>query len=135
MRKLLILPLLLALGGCAAVQKLDELAGAVVGVTVTPQQLYIAANAFDATKATASGYFRYCGTYVNLKSHRALASAPAACSDQNRRIVFTYVRSGSAARNQAETYLATGTSAPRAIYETLIAAVSGLKASVQGAPQ
>ncbi len=86
---------------------------------------------------TATGYFRYCAPFVNLSSHRALVSAPVVCSDNNRRNVFKYVRSGTAARNQAETYLATGVSAPVAIYDTLVAAVNGLKsfASAQGAAQ
>lgn len=136
MRKIaLALVLSLGLSGCAAIQKLEEIAATVAGTTVSPQQLYIAANAFDATKVTATSYFTYCQPFVNRTTHRALASAPTPCSDKNRRGVFKYVRSGTAARDQAETYLATGASAPRAIYETLIAAVNGLKASAsaQGA--
>ncbi len=126
-RLLLVAALALGLSGCAALQKLEDIASTVAGATVSPQQLYIAANAFDATKVTATGYFTYC------RAH--LATPP--CVADNRRLVLKLVRSGTAARNQAEMYLATGASAPVAIYDTLVAAVNGLKssASAQGAAQ
>ena len=102
-RLLIICAVALSLGGCAAIKQLEDIVGAVAGTTVSPQQLYIAANAFDATKITATGYFNYCRTH--------LATDP--CAAGNRRLVLKYVRSGTAARNQAETYLETGASAPK----------------------
>lgn len=136
-RLFLVLTLALGVSGCAALQKLEEIAGQVAGTTVSPQQLYIAANAFDAAKTGTSTYFRACAPFVNLKTHKAFATAPAACSDNNRRTVFSFIHAGTPARDQAETYLATGASAPIAIYNTLVAAVNGLKstASTPGAAQ
>jgi hypothetical protein len=130
MRKLaLVLVLSLGLSGCAAIQRLETIYSEVSGSTISPQQVYIAVNAFDAAKATVAQYFNYCRPFVNVVTHRALASAPAACSDNNRRTVIKYSRAGTAARNQLETYLIAGTAAPTQIYQTLVAAVGSLKLS------
>lgn len=135
-RLFLVLTIALGLSGCAALQKLEEIAGQIAGTTVSPQQLYIAANAFDAAKTGTSTYFRACAPFVNLKTHKAYTTAPAACSDNNRRTVFSFIHAGTPARDQAETYMATGAPAPIAIYNTLVAAMNGLKSSAsQGAAQ
>lgn len=130
MRKLLILPLLFVLGGCAAIpalQKLESFYEDISGSTVSPQNVYIAANAFDASKTLATSYFTYCRTRLSS----------GICNAANRRFVLKYIRSGTAARNQLETYLVAGTPAPTQIYKTLIAAVDALKTSAisQGAAQ
>lgn len=106
----------LYLGACAQLQTLTQVATA----TVTPTEAIVAANAFNAVKAGATGFLTYCAankTDVN-------------CSANNRRNVIAYTRSGTAARNQIETYISTGgTSVPSALYNTLVAAVTNLKAS------
>lgn len=124
-RLFLVITLALGLSGCAALQKLEAIYTDISGSTISPQNVYIAVNAFDATKATATQYFTYCR--ANL--------AQAICSAANRRTVLKYVRAGTAARNQLETYLVAGTAAPAQIYQTLIAVVDALKTSAvsQGA--
>lgn len=118
-RLFLVLTLAFGLSGCAALQQLESVYTDISGSTISPQNVYIAVNAFDAAKATATNYFVYCK--ANL--------ATAVCSADNRRAVIKYVKAGTAARNQLETYLIAGTAAPAQIYQTLMAAVSSLKAS------
>lgn len=106
----------LYLGACAQLQTLTQVATA----TVTPTEAIVAANAFDAIKAGATGFLTYC----------VANKTDANCSATNRRNVISYTRSGTAARNQIETYISSGgTSVPSALYNTLVAAVSNLKAS------
>lgn len=122
-----LLVLALSLGGCAALTKLEGLYTDISGSTVSPQSVYIAVNAFDAVKTTATSYFTYCRTHLTTSI----------CGASNRRTVLTFVRSGTAARNQLETYLVAGTPAPTQIYQTLMAAVDALKTSAlsQGVAQ
>jgi len=120
MKKLVIaLALAAALSGCAALQKLESVYQDVSGATVSPQTVYVAVNAFDAAKATATQYFNYCRTNLTMPI----------CSANNRRTVLKYVRAGTAARNQLETYLQAGSSAPSAIFNTLKAALDSLQTS------
>lgn len=116
MRKLIICATVaLALAGCSTLQTLQQVAG----TTVSPTQAIVAANAFDAAESAATSYLVYCKT--NLTT--------AACSADNRRSVIKYTRAGRAARNQIETAISTNTSVPAAVYNSLIAAVTNLKAS------
>ncbi len=120
MKKLVIaLALAAALSGCAALQKFENIYTDVSGTTISPQTVYLAVNTFDAAKATATQYFSYC---------RANLTMPI-CSANNRRAVLKYVRAGTAARNQLETYLQAGSPAPAAIFNTLKAAVDSLQTS------
>jgi len=116
MKKLLVLFVFLALGGCAQLQTLTTLAT----TSVTPTQAIVAANAFDGVEAGATGYLTYYKTNKNVD---------VACSASNRRAVISYTRSGRAARNQIETYVQTSASIPSAVYNTLVTAVNNLKAS------
>jgi len=120
MRKLIAVAALafgLALGGCASeLQKFQQAVSIVTETTVPPTSIIVAANAFNGIKATATNYLRWCKT--NL-------SQPA-CSPSNRRNVIKYVRAGTAARNQLETYLTTNSNAPATIYNALIAAYDAL---------
>lgn len=121
MRKVLLaVSLALGLSGCAEIQPLWDAYNAVSGTTVSPQAAYVTANAFDAAKVTATQYFVYC---------RPRLSTPI-CSADNRRAVIKYVKAGTAARNQLETYLQSGAPAPKAIFDTLKAAVDSLQSSV-----
>src|SRR6266704_5085986 len=107
MKKLLILTLVLSLGACA---NLRNVYTAITEATVSPTQIIVAANAFDALEGTATQYLVYCKS--NL--------ATAICSADNRRSIIKYVRTGRAARNQLETYVASGNAGPSALYNTLV---------------
>jgi len=116
MKKILILGFCLFAAGCAQLQAITTVASA----TVTPTEAIITANAFNAVKSGATAFLTYC------------VSTPAdnSCSADNRRKVISYVRSGTAARNQIETYITSGgTSIPSAIYNTLVIAINSLKAT------
>lgn len=113
MRKLLLVAVL-ALGGCAQIQTLEQVATA----SVTPTQALIAANAFNGAESGATGYLVYCK--ANLTTSQ--------CSADNRRAVIKYTRAGRAARNQVETAIQSGSaSVPSVIYNSLVAAVDNLK--------
>lgn len=119
MKKLIIIALALSLGACAQLQKLETAYEVVTEATVTPKQIYIAANTFDGVQATATNYLNYCRPRLTEE----------VCSADNRRIVIKAVRSGRAARNQLETYLDKNNPAPSTIYNVLIAAITTLNSS------
>ena len=116
MRKLLCIASFVVLAGCAQVTTAYKL---ITDTTVTPAVLLTAANSFDILEGTATQYLVYCKTNLTTT----------ACSASNRRTVIKYVRSGRAARNQAETYISSQTNAPSAIYNTLVAAINNLNTS------
>jgi len=124
MKKLLALALVLGLGGCATlnsdIAKLQQVYTVVTTTTVPPTTVVVTANAFDALKATATNYARYCiqGKFVD-----------AICSAANRRNVVKFVRTGTAARNQLELSITTNTPAASTLYNILVAAVNGLNSS------
>ena len=105
----------LSLGGCATITALQQVAG----TAVTPTQALLAANAFDAIESGATAFLVYCKT----------TPADSTCSAANRREVIKDTRAGRAARNQIETYIESSSSIPAAIYNTLVAAVTNLRAS------
>lgn len=114
-----IVPTLLAvgllLGGCSTIQTLQQVAG----TAVTPTQALVAANAFDAAESAATAYLIYCKSNLTTS----------ACSAANRTSVISYTRAGRAARNQIETAISTSTTIPAALYNSLVAAVTNLKAT------
>lgn len=117
MKKLLVLALIaLSLGGCATISAL-QLA---VSSTVTPTQAIVAANAFDAIESGATAFLTFC---------KANANVDATCIAGNRRNVIQYTRAGRAARNQMETYVQSSSSIPAAVYNTVVTAVTNLKAT------
>jgi hypothetical protein len=105
----------LSLAACSTLQTLQQVAG----TTVSPTQAIVAANAFDAAESAATAYLVYCKTNLTTAS----------CSADNRRSVIKYTRAGRATRNQIETAISTNTSVPAAIYNSLVSAVTSLKAS------
>lgn len=117
MRKIAFLALALALGACAQLKTIEGVYTYVSTATVSPSNVYIAANAFDAVEATATQYLLGC----RAKKFTCTASA--------RRTIIRAVRSGRAARNQLETYLQQSVPAPSAVYNTLIAAINQLNAA------
>ncbi len=122
MKKLLILALILTLGACANLKTAYQV---ITEASVSPTQIIVAANAFDALEGTATQYLVYC---------KANLTTPI-CSADNRRSVIKYVRSGRAARNQLETYVAAGNAGPAGLYNTLIAAINQLNLTPIGAPR
>lgn len=125
MRKLLYACMIaISVAGCAGLQKKIDLATGVytaVTETTVPASVVIpAANAFDVLKAAATNFARYC-----IKNQML----PSVCSADIRRGVIRAVRSGTAARNQLEVSVETGQPALGSVYNVLVAAVNGLKAS------
>lgn len=117
MKKLLLaLTVALALGGCA---KLESAYQAVTSATVTPQQVYIAANAFDGIEASATNYLRLpvCGSLPcrNPSATKSIVSA---------------IRAGRLARNKLESAVNTNPTAPvdANLYSTLTSSTSTIKA-------
>lgn len=118
MRKIILaVALTLPLAGCASLGIIQQVATTTVPATV----VIPTANAFDVLKGTAANYGKYC---IQQKM------VPSICSADIRRNVIKFVRSGTAARNQLESSLASGEPAAASIYNLLVAAVQGL----QGTP-
>ena len=124
MKKLIIIALAIGLGACAQLKTVYSL---VTDTAVSPTQVIVAANSFDAIEGTATQYLVYCKSNLTVP----------ACSADNRRAVIKYTRAGRAARNQLETYIVQNANAPSAIYNTLVAAINSLNATpaAQGAPK
>ena len=118
MRKIILaFTLALSLGACANLQGIYTLA---TTATVPASDVIIAANSFNAVKATATNYGRYC---------IAQQFPQPICSAANRRAVIKAVRSGTAARNALEGSMNSGQPAIATVYNTLISAVNALNAS------
>jgi Prokaryotic membrane lipoprotein lipid attachment site len=114
------LGLTLLLAGCSTeIANIKAAYSVITQATVSPQVILVTANAFDALEAGAAQYLVYCKS--NLSN--------IVCSASNRRSVITAGRSGRAARNQLEPYITSGTAGPKALYDTLSAAVSDLRSS------
>lgn len=118
MKRLIPIVLLaLSLAGCASLQGIYTLA---TTATVPAGTVVIAANSFDALKATAINYGNYC---VAQKFPQPV------CSAANRRTVIKSVNAGTAARIQLEASINTGQPAISTVYNTLVSAVNALTAS------
>ena len=114
---LLIIPLVLSLGACASLQTAWDV---VTGASVSPTQILVAANAFDAGEASATQYLMFCKVNAALKG----------CDLATRQAVIAGVRAGRAARAQLEPYVVSGTAGPSAIYNTLITAITSVQSSL-----
>ena len=119
---LLIIPLALSLGACASLQNAWNV---VTSATVSPTQIIVAANAFDAGEASATQYLLYC---------KQASPAPSYCALKTRQAVVSAVRAGRVARNQLEPYVVSGTAGPSAIYNTLVATVTSLQSEIPSNP-
>lgn len=117
MKKIGFMLFALALGGCAQLNGIYTLA---TTATVPAGDVIIAANAFDALKATAVNYGNYC-----VAQHFPVP----VCSKANRRSVIKAVNAGTAARIQLVSSINTGQPAIATVYNVLIAAVNNLNAS------
>lgn len=116
MKRLIPLLLIASLGGCAQLQNAYN---AVTTAAITPQQVYIAANAFDGLESSGTVYLRLpvCG---NLP-----------CRDPNatKSIVASF-RAGRLARNKLEAAVNANPGAPvdANLYATLTSSTSTIKA-------
>lgn len=122
MRKfLLAIALSCALGGCSTLQNIVNV---VTGASVTPNQAYIAANAFDTVEATATTYLQLpaCGS-----TSSALCRTPAAVN-----AIVPAIRIGRAARNNLEAAVTSSNGAPvsASLYSALSAQTSTLQAII-----
>lgn len=120
MKKLIAIVLLAAsLGGCAGtLGKLETAWEVATSTSVTPTQIIIAGNAFDAAEVGAAGYLTYCKTNTNPQPQCALVT---------RKRVVSSVRAGRAARNALEPYVVAGKAGPIVVYNALIEAISAVK--------
>lgn len=115
----------LALSGCANLKTAWSM---ITSATVSPTQIIVAGNSFDAAEASATQYLLAC---------RAKAISATACTLTIRKQVVAAVRAGRAARTSLEPYVTSGTAGPAAIYNTMITAINTLQqnlpASIPGA--
>lgn len=125
MRKL-IAPIIMAfaLAGCAQqIAEFKTAYSAVTGNIVTPQQVIIAANAFDAIKGTATNYLR-----LPKCPAAAVCRTPSASAQ-----VIAAIRTGTSDRNQLKASLRSTPGANLtlvAVYEDLRTSTSALAALV-----
>ena len=118
---LLVLPLVFTLGACATFDQKVQTAWAIItSASVSPTQIIIAGNAFDAAEASATQYLMFCKVNTTLNG----------CGLSTRKTVVAAVRTGRAARNQLEPYVVSGTAGPAAIYNTLTASITTLQANL-----
>lgn len=118
MKRLILLASLLALGGCTELQSAYNV---VTGASVTPAQVYIAANAFDTVEATATNY---------LKLPPCTTGGPTLCRSASAvNAIVPAIRSGRVARNNLEAAVNTGNGAPIAasLYSALTAQTTTLQ--------
>lgn len=130
MKKIIIATLLAAsLAGCTTFGTLERDVGNVVGVLtsakVTPQQIIIAANAYDAIEATATQYLLFC------KANPAVAQ----CLLATRKKVVADVRAARVFRAQLEPYILNGGAGPSGIYNSLVAAITTIKGDTPSVSQ
>lgn len=119
MRKIaLALALTLGLAGCAQLQSTWSF---ITQVQVSPQQVYVAENAFDGIEQTAANYLHWC---------RIATPRPSACAASTIKNMRAAVRTGRAARDQLDAYLKAHPTAIGAtgLYDALVSATSVLQA-------
>ena len=122
MRKLLLgLTLALSLGACANLQNAWQV---VTSAAVSPTQIIVAGNAFDAAEASATQYLLYC---------KATVPVPSACALSTRKKVVAAVRAGRTARNGLEPYVVSGTAGPSALFNTMVTSINTLQAQLPAA--
>jgi hypothetical protein len=121
MKKLLAIALLtLTLGGCATQfgTRVETAWQVITQTSVSPTQIVIAGNAFDAVEVTATNYLVYCKQNVNPQPQCALVT---------RQRVISSVRAGRVARDALEPYVVSGKAGPIVIYNSLIEAIKAVK--------
>ena len=122
MKKLLLVSTLaLSLGACST---LSNIVGVVTGASVTANQAYIAANAYDALEQTAT-------TYLTLPA--CVAGGTKVCrSAAAVNAIVPAIRSGRIARNNLEAAINANITAGTAVPATLDQLLTAATATLQG---
>jgi hypothetical protein len=122
---LVIVAIALSLAGCQGTRFGDFIATAGNAITaaenaVTPQQIYIAANAFDAVKISATNY---------LKLKRCPTNAPFCRDPSVTKKLIPLIRAGTIARTNAVAWARTNPNgfADKSLYEKLTAITSTIE--------
>lgn len=113
-----------SLGGCAALQNLENAVSTLGGQTVTPEAVIVAGNAFDGVEATATNY---------LKLPPCAAGGPTICRTQaGVNAIVPAIRAGRSARSQLEADIAANPGQPVSItpYNVLTASISSLNSAL-----
>ena len=122
MKKLLLaVSLVLALGGCTNLQNAWQM---ITSASVSPTQIIVAANSFDAAEASATQYLLYC---------KATVPVPTYCALKTRQTVVAAVRAGRTARNGLEPYVVSGTAGPSVLFNTMVTSINTLQAQLPAA--
>ena len=105
----------LALSGCSTISTLT-------GTTISPTQVIVAGNSFDAVEETATNYLK-----LPLCPGATLCRTAAAT-----KAIVPAVRAARAARNQMEAYVNAnpGSPAPVSLYNAAITAISALESTL-----
>jgi hypothetical protein len=111
----------LALGGCANIRTVWS---TITSASVSPTQIIVAGNAFDAAEASATQYLSAC---------KSKAIPVTACTLSIRKQVVASVRAGRSARNQLEPYVISGTAGPAAIYNAMVTSINTLQQNLPAA--
>lgn len=113
------LGLALALTGCSTLSNLETIASG----SVSPQQVYIAANSFDAIEATATQY---------LGLPLCPQGTPVCRTQVSSQTVYNNVKTARGARNALEAYMGAnpGAAVPVSNYNVLVTSVQTLTALV-----
>lgn len=111
----------LVLPGCAKLQQAYE---SVSTAKVPPKLILVAANSFNAAKATATNYIRYCTPNP----------APAGCNDKViRGTLIPNMKAGTVARDKLEDFMDNnpGQLGPKGTYDALVASTDIINAIVK----
>ena len=127
MKKLLAIVLLsVSLGGCATpfFQKLEGVASAITGATVSPAAIIVLASSYDALEATAKNYINPALNKRCNGTNGPICRDPGATVEINKAI-----RSGRVARNNAKQFLRDhpGQLGTQGLYDALQTSVDTLK--------
>ncbi len=129
MKKLIILALALSLGGtlsgCSTpfgerITSFIETIKAGASTTVSPEAIYVAANAYDAVEVTATNY-------LNMK--KCPTAAPFCRSSAATKLLIPAIRSGRVARNDAIQFMNDhpGQLGSKGLYDALTTATDSVK--------
>ena len=121
MKKLIAIAFLtLSLGACANLQNAWQM---ITSASVSPTQIIVAGNAFDAAEASATQYLLFCKVNPVMKG----------CDLTTRKTVVAAVRAGRTARNGLEPYIVSGTAGPSALFNTMVTSINTLQAQLPAA--
>jgi hypothetical protein len=109
--------IVLSLGACANLKTAWQVA---TSASVSPTQIIVAGNAFDAAEASATQYLLYCKANV----------ASSACALSLRRKIVAAVRAGRTARNGLEPYVTSGQAGPSALFNVLVTSINTLQTNL-----